>query len=150
MRSHTPWHISRCACKEKEPSSPLPTLLRQPLQIQQFPEWHSPQRQNVLVQMLFPVCRPRLKRRHITRHSSKVAIVQPIDDPIFLAQTSITLSVTATGLVRPQRQLCPLFWRLDPVLLGPARTHKEHVTDVDVATLALRTDVDALVFAALV
>lgn len=44
--------ISRCGREEKEPSPLLPTRLCQLLQIQHLTQRHTPQRQNVLVEMV--------------------------------------------------------------------------------------------------
>ena len=150
MRSYSTCDVRRRACEEKEPAASLSTFPRQSLQIQHLPKRHSPQCQNVLVQMLALVAWPCFKCWRIPSHSGKIAVVQPILDTLFLAQAGVALTVLLAQLVLAECELAALFWRLGPILFCPSHAYEKHVADFDVATLALRTDVYALVLATLI
>ncbi len=95
--------------------------------------------------------RPRLKRRRITRHSSKIAIMQPIQHLFFLRyprkpQTRLISLPRSMS----QCQFSILLVTLTIIYFLPATSNEKHIADFDVATLRCRPDVDALVFTAVV
>ena len=166
-------HISRSARKEKEPPIPLPTLLGQLLQIQHLPDRAPPKRQEMFMEMVFYsptqistapqptpqkntsaqltcMARPRLKTRRIPRHRGEVAIMQPVDNPLFLRHPRPPLSIIDPKLMRPQRHPRPLVRRLAVIRLHKPTADEQDIADLDIAALCLRMDIDALVFAAVV
>lgn len=56
------------------------------------------------MQILLPLTRPRLKSRTIPRHSCKIAIMQPINHFVLLAQTRPTVRIVRAVHVRPQSE----------------------------------------------
>lgn len=95
--------------------------------------------------------RPGLKRRRIPRHGRKIAIMQPVQHLLLLAQSRPALPIFSI-LARPMPQRClrPILVALAIVRFFPAAAHKKHVAGLDVAALGNRPNVDALVFTALV
>ena len=77
-------NVGRSAGQEKGPAVVLGTLGGQSLQIPQLAQWHAPERQDVLMEVICLLGRPPLKRRCIAGDGSKVAVVQPVDDRLFL------------------------------------------------------------------
>lgn len=93
------------------------------------------------------MCRPRLKRRRIPRHTRKIAIMQPIQHLLLLTHPRPPLSVHALSM--PQASTCAVSIAFAVVRFFPATADEQHVADLDVAALGSGADVDALVFAAL-
>lgn len=95
--------------------------------------------------------RPRLKGRCIARNGREIAIMKPVQNLLLLTQTNVSLAIFAVlATTVPQRSLCADFGGLGVVCLLPAAADEQHVADFDVATLGSGSDVDALIFAALV
>lgn len=97
------------------------------------------------------MCRPRLKGWCVTRHTRKVAIMQPIQNLLFLTYTRIPESIFAIlAASMPSRSLKPRIVALAIIRLLPPTANEQHITYFDVTTLCGRSNVDTLIFAALV
>lgn len=96
------------------------------------------------------VRRPSLECGSVSSSGGEVAVVQPIDHPLFLAQSGPSLPVVEAELVRAHGKGIALVRRLRVVRLDPAAADEEHVADLDISALGGGTDVNALVQAALV
>lgn len=95
--------------------------------------------------------RPRLKGRRITRNSRKVAIMQPIQNLLFLAQSRKCVSICpCLPGIMGHRSFDSLFIGLSVICFFPAASNEKHVSGFDVAALSCGPDVDALVLSALV
>lgn len=61
---------------------------------------------------------PSFKSRSISRHSREIAVMEPIENSLFLRKTSITLLSLAFGTsVHPKREAFSIFRRFEMVLL---------------------------------
>ncbi len=98
--------------------------------------------------MLTLMTRPSLKTRRISRHSGKIAIVQPINHLLLLHDAHVPLAVVGSDDMFPQGARRALVRRLGIIRFDVAAADHEDVADGDVAALCARPDVDALVFAA--
>jgi hypothetical protein len=95
--------------------------------------------------------RPRLKRRCIARNRREVTIMQPVKDLLLLTHTRISLAIIAIlASSVPQSGRRSSLICLVIVRFLPATANEEHVTNLDVAALSRRSDVNTLVFAALI
>lgn len=90
--------------------------------------------------------RPRLEGRRVAAHRREVAVVQPIQNLLFLRDARPALAVVAR-LVRAERRGTALLRRLAVVGFFPAATDEQDVADVDVAALGGGADVETLGFA---
>lgn len=138
MRPNTARHIRRRTRHKKGPLPQLATPPTQLLQIPHLPQRHTPQRQNLLMNIsIFLLRRPALKRRRITHQRRKIRIVQPIQYRFFLRHAS------------KLRALCTLhagFGGELVVALDEARADHEDVAWFNEAALGLGTNVKALRF----
>lgn len=101
------------------------------------------------MQMVVLMSRPGLECWRITRHACEVAVMQPIQNLLFLTHSRkphIKLVVRAV----PCRSLRSVLVRLAVVSLLPTRSDKQHVSDLDITTLRRGPDIDPLVLSALV
>jgi hypothetical protein len=97
------------------------------------------------------MCRPRLKRRRIARHRREIAIVQPVQNLLFLAHARVALAVfPVLPCAVSERSFRSVFVAFVVIRFFPATTDEEHVAGLDVAALSSRANVDALVLTALV
>lgn len=92
--------------------------------------------------------RPSLKTRRIARHGREVTIVQPVDHGLLLLDTHIPLPVVGANDMFPQRHGRTFVGRFRVIRLDVSGANQQDVADLDVASLRLRPDVDALGFAA--
>ena len=147
MTAHPTRHIRWRTTKKERPPLILLTQLTQLLQIQHLPQRHTPQRQNILMQIVALRCRPALKRGRIAPNGRKVAVVQPIFHGFLLlhAHPLCFAAVSLTGSA--EGEAFRLLGRAFVVVLDPAAADEEDVADLDVATLRRGTDVNALVLA---
>lgn len=135
--------------EEEKPPVPLSALLAQPLQIQHLPQRHPPQCQDVLMQPVRLRSRPALESWRITPNRCEVAVMQPVEDRLFLLQASVALVIRQRiHRICSKSKGIPLLTRGVIVLLYPARADKDDVADLDVASLSGGADVNALGFAA--
>ena len=141
-------HIRRRTRNKKRPPPTLPTLLCQRLQIKHLPNWTPPHRQQILMQHIVLVSRPALKRRRITRHSGKVAIMQPIDHGLLLFHASPFLLAVRADAHRPFGELLELLIWFGVVVLDEATAYEKHIPNLYISALCLRANINALIFAA--
>ena len=148
MTTHPTRTIRRRTTKEERPSLIPPTNLRRLLQIQHFSQWHPPQRQYILVQIVLLRRRPPLECRLIASHSTEVAVMQPILHFFGLLHAN-PLRFAGVRLVdATEREGRALFGRAVVVVFRPARADEEDVADLDVAALGGWEDIDALILTA--
>jgi hypothetical protein len=135
--------------QEEEIPLPLAAHLTQPLQIQHLAQRHPPQRQDVLVQVIGLRGGPPLERGGIATHRGEVAVVEPVEDGLFLLQAGPALAVGG-GIdgVFAQGKGVALLAGFLVVLVDEAGADEDDVADLDVAALGGGPDVDALSFAA--
>lgn len=93
---------------------------------------------------------PSFKSRRVSRHGGEIAVVQPVENLLLLANAGPPLTVIRPDRMWPQRHLRPLLGRLTVIGLDEAAADEQDISDPDVSALCLRPDVDALVLAALV
>jgi hypothetical protein len=93
MTTNTPHTIIHRTIEKEEPPPLLPTHLTQPLEIQHLPQRHPPQRQDILMHVVLLGGGPALERRRVAPHRREVAVVQPVQDRLFLRQAGIALPV---------------------------------------------------------
>lgn len=135
IQEHTR-HIRRRTRHKKSPLAPPTTLLRQHLQIPHLPNRTTPERKQALMQIIHIGNRPSLKSRGITRHPSKVTIMQPVTH-ILRACDSRKSQV----IVGP-RCCCMSFRGSELViLLHEAGAYEEDIADADVAALTFWPEV---------
>lgn len=132
-------HVSRSTSQKESPLSPGTALIRQFLQIPHLTNRATPESQQILMQMIHLRNRPRLKGRRVTRHSRKIAIMQPVTDGRFARQSS-----KAQVIVGPRCCCMSLFGTELAVPIHEARAHEKDVSDANVAALGLRAEVDTL------
>lgn len=108
----------------------------------------TPKRQDILMQIHFPLARPGLKGRTVARHGGKVAVVQPVNDLVLLTEARPALRVVRAVYVRPERESGALVRRLGVVGFDEAGADEEQVADLDGAAGRGGADVDALSSAA--
>jgi hypothetical protein len=95
--------------------------------------------------------RPRLKRRCIAGNQGKIRVVKPVENLLFLAHSSISLTVFAVfTAAMSECSLGSILVALVVVRFLPPATNEEHVSRLDVAALSSGTNVYSLVFAAIV
>lgn len=77
--------------------------------------------------------------------------MQPVQNLLFLTHTRIPKSILAIfPASMPSRSLIPRIITLTVVRLLPPTANEQHITDLDVTALCGRSNIDTLVFAALV
>jgi hypothetical protein len=96
------------------------------------------------MQIPLPLARPRLESRAISRHGRKIAIMQPIDNFVLLAQARPALRIVWAVHVGPETESGALVVRLGVVGFDEAGADEEQVADLDGAAGGGRADVDAL------
>jgi hypothetical protein len=96
------------------------------------------------MQIPLPLARPRFESRAISRHSRKIAIMQPIDNFILLAQARPALRIVWAVYVGPESESGALVVQLGVVGFDEAGADEEQVADLDGAAGGGRADVDAL------
>ena len=89
--------------------------------------------------------RPGLERRTVSRNGGKVTIVQPIQHRILLLDPRIPLPIIHPQLMMPSCQLIPLLRRQAIVRFDEPAPDKQDITNPYIATLRLRSDIDALI-----
>lgn len=137
------------ARQEEKPPLLLPAHLTQSLQVQHFPQRHTPQSQNILVHIIRLGGRPPLKSRRITTHRRKITVVEPIQYWLFLFQTSVALSIRGgINCMFSQGKSISLLPRCVVVLLHEPRADKDDITDFDISPLSSGSDVNTLRFPA--
>lgn len=92
--------------------------------------------------------RPRFKGRTVSRNSSKVAIVQPVEHRIFLLHTRVSLSIILPSSTVSQCQPRPFLYRLAVVCLDKTTSNEQHVANLYVTSLSLRSNINTLISSA--
>jgi hypothetical protein len=136
--------IRRTRAKEERPLLILLRQLAHLLQIQHLPQRHPPQREDILMQMIALLRGPALKRRSIPRHSSEVAVVQPVDRLLGLLDPGPALDRVARPAVGAEADLCVFLRGALVVIFCEACSDEKNVPNVDIAALGSGPDVDAL------
>jgi hypothetical protein len=134
--------------QEEEIPLPLAAHLAQPFQIQHLAQRHPPQRQDVLVHVIGLRGGPPLERGGIATYRGEVAVVEPVEDGLFLLQAGPALAVGG-GIdgVFAQGEGVALLARFLVVLVDEAGADEDDVANLD-AALGGGPDVDTLGFAA--
>ena len=70
--------------------------------------------------------------------------MQPINHWFLLLNTRIPLPVIRTQLMRPQRQLLPLFRTLGEILLNKPTPDKQKIPNLNISPLCLRPNINPL------
>ena len=96
------------------------------------------------------LARPSFKSRSIAPNSCKIAIMQPIQYLVLLRQTSPSLLALYTRNVASKSKPTPLIRSSGMVRLDESRPDEQYITNLDVTSLRYRTDVQSLIFAAMV
>jgi hypothetical protein len=92
---------------------------------------------------------PSLKSRRITPHRRKVAVVQPVQNRLFLFQASVALPICCwIDGVFPKSEGVALFPRCFVVLFHEPRTDEDDIPNLDISSLSSGSDVNALSFPA--
>jgi hypothetical protein len=98
----------------------------------------------MLVKHKLPLGRPRLKTRRIARHSTEIAIMQPIHNVVVLANTRPALLIRLPKRMRSQRRRGPLLHTRKIIRIHEPRADEQDIADLDIPALCLGTDVDSL------
>jgi hypothetical protein len=151
--------VGRGAGKEENPPPKLATTLCQPLQVQHLSNRHTPQRQQMFMEVVpynpiisqlltslshtkgapTSTARPRLEARRIARHRAEPAIVQPVEHVVLLLQPRVGAGAAPA---RGQRRAPGAAER--GVRGAEARAHEERVAGAHVAALRGRAQVEGL------
>jgi hypothetical protein len=133
--------------EEEEPPLVLPTHPTQPLQVQHLAQWHPPERQNILMHIIRLGGRPPLESRSITPHRRKVAVVEPVENRLFLFQASVVLSICGwIDGVFPKSEGVAFFPRCFVILFHESRADEDDIPNLDISSLSGGSDVNALSF----